>query len=244
VSLLESAREVGGPPVTAVLWDIDGTLLSSGGVVVQAFLDSVEEVVGRRPQGRGLDLGGRIDPEIAATLLRSVDGDEALTSEVLARLRINAAARSDELRAHVSVLPGVSRTLQVLADAGVRQTVVTGNIESVGRLKLEAGQLIPPIDPDLGGFGDHGEDRAEVAARALDRLVAAGWVHSADQCWIVGDTPRDLLCAQAIGVRCALVATGRHTVESMAALGADVVIDGFSNADELLALWNLPGHVS
>lgn len=223
-----------------MLWDIDGTLLSSGGVVVQAFLDSVEEVVGRRPLGRGLDLGGRIDPEIAALLLRTVDADEALTPEVLARHRINTAARSDELRARVSVLPGVLETLQLLAGFGVRQTVVTGNVESVGLLKLHAAQLIPPIDPGLGGFGDHGEDRAEVASRALDRLVAAGWVRAHDQCWIVGDTPRDLLCARAMGIRCALVATGRHSSESMAALGADVVINGFTHAHELITLWNLP----
>ncbi len=223
-----------------MLWDIDGTLLSSGAVVVHAFLDAVEDVVGRRPRGRGLDLGGRIDPEIAAMLLRTVDADEAFAPEVLARHSVNAAARSDELRANVAVLPGVRTTLQTLAAAGVWQTVVTGNIESVGLLKLHAAQLIPPIDPDLGGFGDHGQDRAEVAGRALDRLVAAGWLHAPDQCWIVGDTPRDLLCARAIGVRCALVATGRHSAESLAPLGADLVIDGFENADELITLWNLP----
>lgn len=173
-------------------------------------------------------------------LLRTVDADEAFAPEVLARHSVNAAARSDELRANVAVLPGVRTTLQTLAAAGVRQTVVTGNIESVGLLKLHAAELIPPIDPDLGGFGDHGRDRAEVAGRAMDRLVAAGWLHAPDQCWIVGDTPRDLLCARAVGVRCALVATGRHSSESLAALGADLVIDGFENADELITLWNLP----
>jgi len=229
-----------GPPVTAVLWDIDGTLLSSGGVAAHAFLDAVNDVVGRRPEGQGLDLGGRIDPEIAATLLGSVDADEALVPEVLARLEIHAVARSTELRSHVRVLPGVLRTLHRLAGAGVRQTVVTGNIESVGLLKLHGGQLIPPIDPALGGFGDHGRNRIEVAGRALDRLTEAGWVRDLEQCWIVGDTPRDLLCAQGLGIRCALVGTGRHSVESMAALGADVVIGGFEEADQLVELWNLP----
>ncbi|MET0863798.1 MAG: haloacid dehalogenase-like hydrolase [Nakamurella sp.] len=241
MQLLEPGPFTGaGPPVTAVLWDIDGTLLSSGGVAARAFLDAVQDVVGRRPEGRGLDLGGRIDPEIAATLLESVDADEALVPEVLARLAVHASDRSAELRDHVRVLPGVVRTLEVLAAAGVRQTVVTGNIESVGLLKLQGGQLVPPIDPALGGFGDHGRNRVEVAGRALDRLVAAGWVQALDQCWIVGDTPRDLLCAQALGVRCALVATGRHSMESMGQLGADVVIAGFEHSEQLVKLWNLP----
>lgn len=223
-----------------MLWDIDGTLLNSGGVAAHAFLDAVNDVVGRRPEGRGLDLGGRIDPEIAATLLSSVDADQALVPEVLTRLEINAAARSAELQESVRVLPGVLETLHILTAAGVRQTVVTGNIESVGIMKLHGGQLIPPIDPALGGFGDHGRNRVEVAGRALDRLATAGWVRDLDQCWIVGDTPRDLLCARALGIRCALVATGRHSAESMAELGADVVIGGFEQADQLVRLWNLP----
>lgn len=226
--------------MTAVLWDIDGTLLRSGGVGVQAFLDAVEDVVGRKPVGDGLDFGGRIDPEIAAELLHVVDADTALVPQVLDRLRAHATARADELRERVTVLPGVVNTVQVLAEAGVRQTVVTGNVEAVGRLKLDAGQLVPPLDPDLGGFGDHGTNRAEVAGRAVAKLVDAGWVHSGDQCWIVGDTPRDLFCARAIGVRCALVATGRHSASSLAALGADVVINGFEDAEELVSLWNLP----
>jgi phosphoglycolate phosphatase-like HAD superfamily hydrolase len=225
--------------VTAVLWDIDGTLLSSGGVAARAFLDAVAEVTGRRPEGRGLDLGGRIDPEIAAALLRSVAADEDRVPEVLERLRTNAAARVEEFRAHVRPLAGVVQTLSALQDAGVRQTVVTGNIESVGRIKLDAANLVPPIDADLGGYGDGGRDRADVARGALDRLVGAGWNRSPEQCWIVGDTPRDLLCAQALGLRCALVGTGRHSVSSMRGLGADVLISDLTNPVELFDSWNI-----
>jgi phosphoglycolate phosphatase-like HAD superfamily hydrolase len=227
------------PAVTAVLWDIDGTLLSSGGVAAKAFLDAVADVVGRRPVGRGLDLGGRIDPEIAAALLRSVDGDEGLAPQVLARLQINATARVDDFREHVRPLPGVVDTLAVLDAAGVRQTVVTGNIESVGRIKLRAANLVPPIDADLGGYGDGGRDRAEVARGALDRLVGAGWKRSPEECWIVGDTPRDLLCAQALGLRCALIGTGRHSLESMSGLGADVLIEDLMDPVELFESWNI-----
>jgi phosphoglycolate phosphatase-like HAD superfamily hydrolase len=79
-----------------------------------------------------------------------------------------------------------------------------------------------------------------VAGRALNRLAAAGWVHAPSQCWIVGDTPRDLRCARSLGIRCALVATGRHSMQSLAELGADVVITGFEESTELIRLWNLP----
>ncbi|SDO92394.1 Phosphoglycolate phosphatase, HAD superfamily [Nakamurella panacisegetis] len=227
-------------PVTAVLWDIDGTLSTTGGFSSGAFLDAVRDVAGTRPDGRDLDLGGRIDAEIATTLLLSVDADPSLVPDVLDRLRTIVMSRIDEFRTKVAPLPGVHATLARLADAGVHQTVVTGNMESIGRLKLQFAGLVPFIDPDLGGFGDLGENRAAVAALAVDRLVAAGWVHNLDQCWIVGDTPRDLACARAIGVRCALVATGRHSLASMAGLGADIVIPGLDQIDALLPLWQLP----
>ncbi|MET3806281.1 phosphoglycolate phosphatase-like HAD superfamily hydrolase [Nakamurella sp. UYEF19] len=233
----------GGTGVTAVLWDIDGTLLSSGRVAVTAFLDAVQDIAGRRPEGRGLDLGGRIDPEIAGSLLGSIDADHTLIPQVLARLDQLATARAADFDEHVRPLPAVRDLLDLLETAGVRQTVVTGNIETVGMLKLLAGGLVPPIDPAVGGFGDHGATRLEVAEASVRKLTASGWEFSPDQCWIVGDTPRDLLCARALGVRCALVGTGRHSVESMAGLGADVLLTGLDQADELLRWWKLtPGR--
>lgn len=227
--------------VTAVLWDIDGTLLTSGRVAVTAFLDAVADVTGRRPDGRGLDLGGRIDPDIASELLRAVEADAELVPQVLHRHHTLMQERAGELQGQVRPLAGVLRTLQILHDAGVRQTVVTGNIESVGLLKLQAAQLVPPIRPEVGGFGDHGVDRVAVARSSIARLIADGWPGDLDSCWIVGDTPRDLSCARELGVRCALVATGRHSVESMAELGADILLSGLEDVDELLLLWGLSG---
>jgi phosphoglycolate phosphatase-like HAD superfamily hydrolase len=224
-----------------VLWDIDGTLLSSGGVSARAFLDAVGHVTGRRPEGRGLDLGGRIDPEIAELLLRSVDADTQLVRVVIARLRDTADSWAEELRENVRVLPGVVDVLARLQSAGVRQTVVTGNIEVVALLKLHAATLVPPIDPTLGGYGDSGTTRVEVARSALDRLALAGWQRSLDRCWIVGDTPRDLYCARALGIRCALVATGRHSLSSMAHLGADLLLPTLADADELFERWMADG---
>ena len=243
VSADRTAAEPVGPPPSAVLWDIDGTLLSSGGVSARAFLDAVDHVTGRRPEGRGLDLGGRIDPEIADVLLRSVDADPQLVQVVLTRLRDSADSWADELRANVLALPGVVEVLARLESAGVRQTVVTGNIETVAMLKLRAANLVPPIDPTAGGYGDSGTTRVDVAHSAMTRLALAGWQRSPDTCWIVGDTPRDLQCARALGIRCALVATGRHSLSSMAALGADLLLPSLANADELVARWMLvDGH--
>jgi phosphoglycolate phosphatase len=147
--------------------------------------------------------------------------------------------RLGELRAQTSPYPGVEALLPKLADAGVRQTVVTGNLASIARHKLEAGGLVPPIELDFGGYGESAPNRAAVAQVALDRLSAAGWRPDPGGVWVVGDTPRDLACARAVGVRCALVATGRRTVEELAGLGADIVLPDLSDPRPLLDLWQI-----
>ena len=224
---------------TTVLWDIDGTLLRSGAVAPLAFLDAVAEVTGVRPSPEGRDYGGRLDTEIAQMLLAAVGAEAARTADVLAALQRLVLERLGQLQAQTRTYPGVDALVATLAAAGVRQTVVTGNIAAVARYKLEAAGLIPPIELGFGGFGDSAATRPAVARTALDRLSAAGWQPDSAAVWIVGDTPRDLACARAIGVRCALVATGRTPVGELAALGADVVLPDLSDPRPLLELWRL-----
>lgn len=224
---------------TTVLWDIDGTLLHSGGVAREAFLEAVAEVTGMRPSPEGRDYGGRLDPEIADMLLTAVGAELACVPDVLEALKRLVLQRLDELHAQTSAYPGVDAVLAALAAAGVRQTVVTGNLAAIARYKLEAGGLIPPIELGFGGFGDSAATRADVARVALDRLSAVGWTPDLGEVWIVGDTPRDLACARAVGVRCALVATGRPTLDELTGLGADIVLADLSDPRPLLDRWQI-----
>jgi phosphoglycolate phosphatase len=241
IERIDMASDAGAPTMraTTVLWDIDGTLVHSGGVAAGAFLDAVAEVTGLRPTSERRDYGGRLDPEIAEMLLMAVGAKMTHIADVLEALQRRVAERLDELQAQTSTYPGVDALVAKLAGAGVRQTVVTGNLATIARHKLEAGGLIPPIELDFGGFGDSAPNRAAVARVALDRLSAAGWKPDLAQVWVVGDTPRDLACARAIGVRCALVATGRTTVEELTGLGADIVLPDLSDPRPLLNLWQI-----
>jgi phosphoglycolate phosphatase-like HAD superfamily hydrolase len=223
--------------MTAVLWDIDGTLVSSRGAVARMFLDAVEAACGIRPDPTGLDFGGRLDPEIAELLVRAVGANLSQVDPVLAQFEALVTAGQDTLRPHISALPGAVEVLSTLAQAGVKQTVVTGNLESVGRFKLDAAGLVPPLDVALAGFGASGVDRATVGQVALNRLVGAGWTGSPDTCWVVGDTPRDLACARALGLRCALVATGHHSVESLTLLGPDLVLPALTEKSLWRGAW-------
>jgi phosphoglycolate phosphatase len=224
---------------TTVLWDIDGTLLRSGPVAPVAFLDAVAEVTGVRPSPEGRDYGGRLDTEIAQMLLTAVGAETDHTAAVLAALERLVFERLGQLQAQTRTYPGVDALVATLAAAGVRQTVVTGNVAAVARHKLEAGGLVPPIELGWGGFGDSAATRPAVARTALNRLSAAGWDPDPGEVWIVGDTPRDLACARAVGVRCALVATGRVPVGELAALGADIVLPDLSDPRPLLDRWRL-----
>jgi phosphoglycolate phosphatase len=243
IERIDMGSELAAPArrATTVLWDIDGTLLRSGGVAARAFLDAVTEVTGVRPTPtpEQQDYGGRLDTEIANMLLAVVGATTALVSEVLETLQRLVDERLGDLRAQTSTYPGVDALVAKLANAGVRQTVVTGNLPAIARHKLEAAGLIPPIEPDLGGYGDSAPDRPAVAQVALDRLSAAGWQPDPGEVWIVGDTPRDLTCARAVGVRCALVATGRRSIEELASLGADIVLPDLSDPRPLLDLWRI-----
>ena len=165
------ASDVGPPtmPATTVLWDIDGTLLRSGPVAPLAFLDAVAEVTGVRPTAERRDYGGRLDTEIAEMLLAAVGAEMAHVADVLEALRRLVFERLHELRAQTRTLAGVDSLLGRLAAAGVRQTVVTGNLAAIAGYKLEAGGLIPPIELELGGFGDSAASRAAVAQVAIDR---------------------------------------------------------------------------
>src|SRR6202035_1081355 len=84
---------------TTVLWDIDGTLVSSGGVAARAFLDAVAEVTGLRPPAERRDYGGRLDTEIADMLLAAVGAKPAQVGDVLAVVDRLVGERLDELRA-------------------------------------------------------------------------------------------------------------------------------------------------
>jgi phosphoglycolate phosphatase-like HAD superfamily hydrolase len=234
-----SAAAAPGKRVTAVLWDIDGTLVHSGGVAARAFLDAVTEVTGVRPSPVRRDYGGQLDPDIADMLLTAVGAEPTLVTDVLVVLERLVAERLDDLRAQTGTYPGVTALLAKLAGAGVRQTVVTGNLAAIARHKLDAGGLIPPIEFGLGGYGDSAPTRPAVAEVALGRLAAAGWPPDLDEVWVVGDTPRDLACARAVGVRCALVATGRTTLAELSGLGADIVLPDLSDARPLLDRWLL-----
>jgi phosphoglycolate phosphatase-like HAD superfamily hydrolase len=227
------------------LFDIDGTLLSGA---TQAHAEALHEAVhavhgvdiSRRPAN--FSPGGRTDGEIARLLLlhagvsaERIDERADAVREACCRIYARMCPRD---LSH-TVIRGIRELLEWLATVpGVRLSLLTGNFEPVARLKLSRAGLGHWFATGQGAFGSDSEDRAALPAIARRRAGAPGPSYPRERTLVIGDTPRDIACARADGVRCAAVATGRYSVAELR--DADVAVadaDHLRNALEpLLAL--------
>lgn len=225
-----------------ILWDVDGTLVRTGGAGAAVFDVAVERVLGVDVRGHGVRMSGKTDPQIAREILAIAevgesDAEEALHA-VLEHIETALAGAVERIRAEGHVLPGVEEILERLhRDEGVLQSLLTGNIAPNALVKIGAFGLDRWFDLDVGAYGSDHHDREELVAiarhKARDRH---GVDFESDQTWVIGDTPRDLACARAGGVRCLLVGTGRYDVSELEGLGADAVLADLSEVDRVLEL--------
>lgn len=223
---------------TAILWDIDGTLLRASGAGVRAFVQALATVTGLEFPKENMDMGGRTDPEIARRILQfaGAEGDhDQLADRMLVEIAATYAANEAEFAGGTVALPGVHRALIALDELGALQTVVTGNIEPIARMKVIAADVAAWLQLDVGAYGSDHHIRAELVHTASRRIADAHGALDPRNVWIVGDTPRDLDCARAAGVRCMLVATGTNDLDKLSALGADAVFADLTDLDRVLA---------
>lgn len=220
-----------------VLWDIDGTLVQAGELGAVVFEDALEAIYGARPSGR-VRMSGKTDPQIVDEYLEMMDWDLAGAGQVLVELAARLAASESQLRAEGAALPGARELLSRLARTdGVVSSILTGNIAPNARVKLGAFELDNLVDFAVGAYGSDNRDRTALVPVALARLAARdGVVLDPAQVWVVGDTPRDLACAQAAGARCLLVATGRFDFSELEGLGADAVVSGLTDTEMVFTL--------
>lgn len=207
-----------------LLFDIDGTMLAGAAREhAQALNAALREVHGVDAANLRSKIGpaGRTDGEIARLMLLDLGVSARRIDELAADVReaccrIYAQLCPPDLSGHV--VPGIP---ELLAWLGSRDDVVlglvTGNFEPVARLKLARGGIGKWFKSAPGAFGSDSEDRAALPAIARRR---AGKVPR-ERTIVIGDTPRDIACARADGVRCVAVTTGQYGPEEL--VGADAV---------------------
>ena len=202
--------------VRVVLFDIDGTLIQSGGAGEKAFARVCEAEFGVPNGAARLHFAGRTDPSIVRDFFQQHRIDPTL--ENFRRFFDQYLVHLDQFlrQAEGSVLPGVRemiRELTALARPPLAG-LLTGNIRPGAQLKLSRYQLWPSFR--MGAFGDDHEDRNQIAAIARDRASRLlGETLAGEQILVIGDTPRDIECARAIGARSLAVATGRYTLDQL-----------------------------
>jgi phosphoglycolate phosphatase len=210
--------------IRAVLFDIDGTLLVTGGAGAAAWQRAFDELYGVEANIDEHTDAGMTDPEIAAIVFRGVIGREGTPVERAKAIGCYLKHLPDTVAesAGYRVMAGVEELLPRLIDNGVLLGLVTGNVEAAAHIKLARGGLNRFFS--FGGYGSDASDRIEVTRAALRRgeLVSGGALSSA--CIAVGDTPRDVAAGHGAGIAVVGVATGRYDVAELRQAGADYAL--------------------
>jgi phosphoglycolate phosphatase-like HAD superfamily hydrolase len=224
-----------------VLWDVDYTLVDSGGTGRDLYEIAFREMFGRDMPQPG-SMSGRTDRAIALEVLtlagvpdprRQVDAFHAL-------MAARAPGLAGLAREQVRELPGAARAVAALrdgrADPEIIQSLLTGNIRPLAEMKVGVLGLAEHLDFDAGAYGDVHEERAELVHVAR-RNAARGYGGDFDgeATVLVGDTPLDVGAALATGARAVGVATGGFSEADLAASGAHAVLPDLTDTDRVLA---------
>jgi phosphoglycolate phosphatase-like HAD superfamily hydrolase len=207
---------------TVLLFDIDGTLITTGGAGRRAITRAFETVYGRPDACDDFSFSGMTDRAIVRLGLDAigVTVSSATIDEVIGsylRLLDEEVARVDE--AQYRVHQGMHEAIAAGHANGCAVGLGTGNVERGAMTKLRRVGLHDRFN--FGGFGDDHELRPELIRRGAERGAAKlGKSLDAVRVVVIGDTPKDIDAARAIGAECVAVATGDHSLEVLEQAGA------------------------
>ncbi len=226
--------------MTAVLfWDIDGTLLTTARAGIFAWQDAAQEVIGRSVDLGSMPTAGMTDVEIAVEILRAhqVEAAPPRTRELVHRYEDLLPDRLGWRSGHV--LPGVREILEALRKRpDVLSLLLTGNTRRGAQAKLRHYGLDAYFEG--GAFADDAPDRLAIARRAL--ALAAERLDGdlrLDRTYVIGDTPADIHCGQAVGARTVAVASGTYGTAELARHHPWCVLERLPSPELFLVLLGL-----
>jgi phosphoglycolate phosphatase len=205
-----------------VLFDIDGTLLAGAG---EAHMTALHRAINRV---HGIHIGelppvsaraGRTDGEIARMMLLEAGVSAERIDDRVAQIRdacCREYARLCPLDLSDKVVPGIPDVLAWVSERPqVKLGLLTGNFEPIARLKLKRAGIGHHFPARQGAFGSDSEDRTALPAIARRRAGTRGHPYPRGQTIVIGDTPRDVICARADSVRAVAVASGPFGAEAL-----------------------------
>jgi phosphoglycolate phosphatase-like HAD superfamily hydrolase len=221
---------------TLILWDIDGTLIASGGAGVRALQTALRNTFGENGLINGIEFSGRTDPWIIRQIFARF-GIPPTTENFARYFEAYLAVLPGEMaKPGARILPGVREVLEAADARGdVAQGLLTGNIRRGAEAKLSHHRLWHHFP--FGAFADDSEVRNELGPHALRRARERHGVDfAADHVWVIGDTPHDIACARAFGARCIAVATGGHGAAELASHSPAAILPDLADAG---AFWEI-----
>ncbi|MCS7203932.1 MAG: HAD hydrolase-like protein [Thermodesulfovibrio sp.] len=220
-----------------ILFDIDGTLISTGGAGTRALDKAFFEVLDIKNAFINFEMAGKTDIQIIKEgLLRwQIKPSSPLIKTIIKSYLKNLEVEMNNNSKHIK--PGVIDFLNFIQnDLGYPIGLLTGNLEKGARVKLAAFDLNHYFP--FGAFGSDHEDRRYLLPIALTRFSRLFRRKiSFNNCIVVGDTPRDVACAKPYGAKVIAVATGPYTVSELITTEADVVVEELSEIEKILKVF-------
>jgi phosphoglycolate phosphatase-like HAD superfamily hydrolase len=223
-----------------VLWDIDHTLIDSGGAGVYGYQLAFRDLFGRHLPGL-VPFAGRTERAIALDLLAlaGIPEPRQRVDEFLARIGAHAPELAELVMERGRALPGAAAALAAVAAQTTpiaAQSVLTGNVRAMAEMKLHTLGLTDHLDLDIGAYGDATECRADLVQIARSKAaIAYRRDFAASETVVAGDTPLDVAAALSAGARSLGVATGASSAAELAAAGADAVLPDLTDPSAVVA---------
>ncbi|HDH96680.1 MAG TPA: HAD family hydrolase [Proteobacteria bacterium] len=226
--------------MVVVLFDLDGTIMLSGGAGRRAMEHVFERKFGVPDGFDGILPDGKTDPEIFREMIAKrgvdVEDEDATLAELhdmyIDRLRVEMPSSERAV-----LMPGVRELLRELKGLpNVALGLLTGNYEEGARIKLSRFGLQDFFE--FGAFGSDHESRPELVKIAIERAekLYGQPIEMGKHIVIIGDTPRDVECARLFGLTCIGVATGRYSVEELKRVGADYAFEDLSDTRRIVEI--------
>lgn len=225
--------------ITAVLFDIDGTLVDMRGAGRRSFVRALKTVFGWDDDISYINFAGNTDLSVLLEVAKH--HQVTLTDEDRRRFFRQLPRELEQTIREVQLViyPGVRKLLETLsARPDVILGLVTGNVAESARIKLQQFNLHHHFL--LGAFGDDHANRADIARLAIRRIEnKLRDDQRLREVFLIGDTPHDVLAAKAISARCIAVATGKFTEEELRKAGADSVLTNLEDTAAVMRLMAL-----
>lgn len=215
-----------------LLWDIDGTLVNSGGAGRKAMEIAINKLFSIEASLEAIDFNGRTDQNIFNQFfnqfgLKDSEDRRLELCELYCQQLLIEIPRSVGL-----ILPGINEVVETVhARAELDQGLLTGNFERGAQVKLEHFNLWRYFK--FGAFGEESEDRNDLGPRALERAkLFSGYDYSTEQVYVIGDTVHDIACGKALGAKTIGIATGWTEIDDLAAYKPTALFTDLSEVDK------------